>query len=541
MNKEIFANGIATIDLRAEKCAEDQEPSQPTKSYDEAIRATGWGWYNVHLLLLCLPIAWSAVIDTTSTVFVLNSQECEFELTMFRRGIALCVIYMGMIVAGPIWDTCLREYSTAYLGKRNIIIIGILMDALCNLFWTYTSSFYTYVICKFISGLIVAGPLSVVMAYLSEFHAITYQVKFTRWAGLLVAVSNIVPAALAATLLHRADWLNFTLHAQFYPTWRIYLLINGLPSILGVITACLLPKSPKFLIAQGKREDALRILAKMYRWNHRDSNCEYPITNLKHQEAKKRPIGELFADNFQRYKSVFSAPYSHALITVLFLQFFAMMGFHVTRLWVPPLYVTMNHFRVLTRHLYPKDELITMCEMLYPRMQNIDHTGCTYVQPKVEAAVYVNSTIIATTAVILGFVFVLLATTRLRKISLLVFLFLVAAAGCCVTNWAINIPWMLVTVALTIVGSRVAGQLIVAYNSEILPLHLRSTSLSVINFVGNLGAVVGNVIFGILIDIDCSSTFLCLGVCLFLCTIMPVFLVQKVKKMDLDVVEATRF
>ncbi|CAB0028231.1 unnamed protein product [Trichogramma brassicae] len=85
-------------------------------------------------------------------------------------------------------------------------------------------------------------------------------------------------AALAATLLHRADWLNFTLHGQFYPTWRIYLLVNGLPSILGVITACLLPKSPKFLISQGKREDALRILAKMYRWNHRDSNCEYPLS-----------------------------------------------------------------------------------------------------------------------------------------------------------------------------------------------------------------------------------------------------------------------
>ncbi|CAB0028233.1 unnamed protein product [Trichogramma brassicae] len=87
---------LITADLRAEKCAEDhREPSQPPKSYDEAIRATGWGWYNVYLFLLCLPIAWSAVIDTTSTVFVLNSQECEFELTMFRRGIALCVIYMG--------------------------------------------------------------------------------------------------------------------------------------------------------------------------------------------------------------------------------------------------------------------------------------------------------------------------------------------------------------------------------------------------------------------------------------------------------------
>ena len=39
----------------------------------------------------------------------------------------------------------------------------------------------------------IAGPLSVFMAYLGEFHAPAYQKQFNRWATFLILISNIVP------------------------------------------------------------------------------------------------------------------------------------------------------------------------------------------------------------------------------------------------------------------------------------------------------------------------------------------------------------
>ena len=48
------------------------------------------------------------------------------------------------------------------------------------------------------------------------------------------------------------------------------------------------------------------------------------------------------------------------------------------RLWVPPLFVILNNFRVYLRQYYPDDEFITMCEMLYPRIQKLDYASCNY-------------------------------------------------------------------------------------------------------------------------------------------------------------------
>lgn len=82
---------------------------------------------------------------------------------------------------------------------------------------------------------------------------------------------------MAALLLHRADWLNLTINNHFYPTWRIYLLVCGLPSVLGLFTACFLPRSPKCLIAQGKNHEALKQFRRMYSWNHFKTSDDYSV------------------------------------------------------------------------------------------------------------------------------------------------------------------------------------------------------------------------------------------------------------------------
>lgn len=56
---------------------------------------SGYGLFNVLLLLAALPIAWSAAFDTTSGAFILASAECELELTFFRKGVLVAFPYVG--------------------------------------------------------------------------------------------------------------------------------------------------------------------------------------------------------------------------------------------------------------------------------------------------------------------------------------------------------------------------------------------------------------------------------------------------------------
>lgn len=63
-------------------------------------------------------------------------------------------IISGMIIAGPIWDFILQDWITGNVGKRNVILIGIFFDAVCNIVWVHATSFYVYIAVKFISGIL---------------------------------------------------------------------------------------------------------------------------------------------------------------------------------------------------------------------------------------------------------------------------------------------------------------------------------------------------------------------------------------------------
>lgn len=50
---------------------------------------------------------------------------------------------------------------------------------------------------------------------------------------------------------------------------------------------------------------------------------------------------------------------------------------------------------------------------------------------------------------------------------------IISAVGCFGTNWAVQIVYMLIFVAFTIVATRVASNTLIAYNAVVMPDALR--------------------------------------------------------------------
>ncbi|KMQ93186.1 synaptic vesicle glycoprotein 2b, partial [Lasius niger] len=113
-----------------------------------------------------------------------------------------------------------------------------------------------------------------VMTYLTEFHSARYKPRFTTWVGFLFAVANIVPAALGFTILP-LNW-HIDIFGQDYNSWRIYLLICSIPPVVGLVTATMLPESPKYLMAIGRSDAALKLLRRMYCMNTRQPSETFP-------------------------------------------------------------------------------------------------------------------------------------------------------------------------------------------------------------------------------------------------------------------------
>ncbi|XP_076160719.1 putative niacin/nicotinamide transporter NiaP isoform X1 [Ptiloglossa arizonensis] len=500
---------------------------------ENAISEAGYGTLNVLLLIAALPAAWAGIFDTTTSAFVLASAECDLQLTFFRKGVLVAIPFVGMSLTSFVWD-----YATPYVGARNLFVVGLLVDTILNVLCTVVDSYYAFLAIKFLSGVLVGGPFAMVATYLSEFHSARYKARFARWAGLVLNAGIIVPAVLAFLILP-VPW-TVEVFDRRYNEWRIYLLFCAIVPLIGIATTSALPHSPKYLVEIGRPEQALQLLRTMYsvnRWKPADT---FPIKKLLARQNAQLSRRSLFKESAEkirlaRYnaKQLFSGPYLRTVSLLSFLQFGSMLAFNTMRLWVPHLFMILSNFDA---ERWTEDRAPTMSEMLDARrtLPGRDYLGCpdfydVCMTWTINAPVYQKSAMIATAAVAAGFFGGIVATTALRKKILLLAGFLVSLVSCFGANWAQAPLYMLLLCIAVIVTTRVTGNIVIAVNTDVIPTPLRSTGLSVLTTVGNLGAVLGNLIFSALLDLDSVAAFAGMGCLLLVCFCLSFFQPEPVK------------
>ncbi|KAI4486811.1 hypothetical protein M0804_006181 [Polistes exclamans] len=451
-----------------------------TANYERAISVTGFGLFNVLLFVATVPIAWTVLFDTTSPAFILASAECDLQLTFFRKGVLIAFPFIAMLATASLWD-----YVTIYVGRRTLFVLGLLANSILNILSTAVDSYHVFLLIKFISGIIIGGPPSMVMGYLTEFHSATYKARFAAWSGFVFSMGTIVPAALGFTILP-LEW-DVDVFGKTYNSWRIYLLICSIPPVLGFVTASMLPESPKHLMEMGRQDVALKLFRRMYCMNTRKPANTFPIKALLVQKTQlprptlKASLEKIRIDLYNT-KLLFSAPYLSAFSVLTFLQFGSMLGFNTMRLWVPHMFIILNNYDY--EHWKPVGRAPTICEMLdrHAAKPGRPYLNCTNFDDacfewKINPSVYQNSTIIASSAVLFGFLVGFIMTNRLRKRIILyatvaVVAFLISLASSFGINWAQAPPYMLTLAAAVIVTSRIASNIVTAVNADVIPIPL---------------------------------------------------------------------
>ena len=75
-----------------------------------------------------------------------------------------------------------------------------------------------------------------------------------------------------------------------YNSWRLYLGVIGIPTLIVAAVLTRYPESPKFLLSRGKSEEALEILRDVYASNAGRHRNEYPVCKYrKRTKQKKKP------------------------------------------------------------------------------------------------------------------------------------------------------------------------------------------------------------------------------------------------------------
>ncbi|XP_023311261.1 synaptic vesicle glycoprotein 2B-like [Anoplophora glabripennis] len=498
-------------------------------TFENAVTVTGFGKFNILLLLVIIPANFASVFETTTMSFIFSPAQCDLDLSLEDKGFLNSITFIGMISGGLIWG-----FLFDTLGRKKLLVCGYLLDGTFVFLSAFSQSITPLIICKFLGGFIINGPFAAMSAYLSEFHCAKYRSRIQLTIGTVNTIGTIILPLLSWAILPRA-W-EFSLFGGVYHSWNVYLLLCSIPAFYSGIVFLFLPESPKFLMTTGKNEKALKIFRKVYRINSGEPEESFPITELVDETAiptdskhggkvtANRTKIQALKEGWQQINPLFHSPYSIKMVLVCLIQICNLQSVSMLRLWLPEMFQAIEDYKL--HHNGSTDSLCTMLQQLKP---NKAVTGCTINMDN--APVYINSIIVS--SVSLGGYLVTGSIINLigKKKILVILGFLSSISSCSLyisQNNATTIALSSVFTGMMSICINVILSVVVA----IFPTTLRTLTLSIAMMIGRIGAVSGSMLFPVLLQIGCFPTFFYIGGTV-LCSTLLCFLLPYTENKEL--------
>ncbi|KAH0955694.1 hypothetical protein HN011_001947, partial [Eciton burchellii] len=509
------------IDTSEKKKAEQRDsitiedvPSTKIADFETAISAAGTGKFQYLLILAIIPASWASSMDTANMSMILASAECDLGLSLFDKGVLNAITYVGMVLSGFIWG-----YLADVKGRKKVILYGYLADGICNVLSGFSQNFGTLVFFKFLSGIIVSGPYASLMAYCAEFYGAEGRAKVPLLVGFSVQFGCVINAALAWLVVPQPWSFSIWDGAFVYNSWRIFLSLCGVPTLIGVVCLCFFPESPKFLMTQDRNEDALEVFRRIFSVNTGLPKDNYPVHALGDVNLNNASTKESYAvesesggksclnDGIRQMKPIFLKPYLSRILLLVTTQFCGMLCLNTLRLWQPQLFTTIENFDSLNSEV----ENPTFCEILDLSTTADANKTATFegAAPSCESVVVSDSTYIDTVIVSASAsIFILFASIFVNYLEhkYLALISYGCALLCLVALiWSTNALTTLILTCLYLGLQCKNFNVMIGATVLLFPTSLRAMAVSMEMIIGRIGSMIGNLIFPVLLRYGCVA------------------------------------
>ncbi|EDW38490.1 GL12623 [Drosophila persimilis] len=514
--------------------------------FDKAIEAAGFGIFNLLLLFVSIPAQSAAIFESSSMSFILPVAECDLRLTLEDKGVLNAVAYAGMTISAIAWG-----YLADTKGRKKILYWGYLIDAVCVFGSALSQNFMMLVVFKFLGGLVVNGPAAVLFTYLTEMHGPKHRSSVLMIVGMVTSTATVSLPLLAWGIFPR-DW-DFEIVGLTIHSWQIFLFVLGIPSLVSGLIFCAMPESPRFLMAQGRTEEALQAFQHIYHVNTRKPKDTYPIKVLVQeapnrkanqdeviytieektgekvpQKPQSRTLMESLRAGFGQMKPLAHKPLLSLSLLLYIMQFSIFLGMNTIRLWLPQLFASMAEYEAEF-----SGATASMCTILEFSVNKTAETALDYAnacsQPKeISMDMYINNIIVSAC----GFVGYFFAGGLLKALGpkrLMTYgLYLSGAFGMLLYFSVSSMMTLFVSATfLTITGIAVSSLLgaVVA----LFPTQLRTVVVAIAMMCGRFGALSGNLLFPVFIQIGCLPPFIMVSSVLLLAGTLSIFVPNPAK------------
>ncbi|CAL1594682.1 unnamed protein product [Knipowitschia caucasica] len=461
-----------------------EEGGKKRMNFEEAVQQAGFGLFHWLLLLVCGWANASDAVEILCVSFLLPTARCDLHLSSADMGVLTASIFLGMMVGGYAWG-----YLADQRGRCRVLVVSLAVNGVFGALSSMAPGFWLFLLLRFISGIGVGGSVPVIFSYFSEFMPRLRRGAMISALATFWMAGNILAAGLA--------WLVIPRRWARLESWRVFVVLCSVPSLSSaLIFKALMPESPKFLMEAGQEKEAARVFQLVVRVNTRGKGngkefalCVSSIRDSSSKMLQKEKFGSVFKKFLSPVREIFKSTLATRSTALLIIFYCISFGYYGLWMWFPELF----------KRLEDGGSPCTNVSRVYA----INNQSCY----PVKTAVYMEGFFIAASN-LPGNIFTILMMDNIGGKALL----------CCsllLSSLSVFLIYLVKTKSHSLLLSCVfSGVSVMVWNAldvvgtELYPTHLRSSALGFFTGVGRVAAIMGNMVFGGLVDTDCAVPIL---------------------------------
>ncbi|XP_011495875.1 PREDICTED: synaptic vesicle glycoprotein 2C-like [Ceratosolen solmsi marchali] len=490
--------------------------------FEHAISVTGFGKFHYMLLAVCGLIYMDTAIGVTILSFVLPAAQCDLQMDSTSKGWLTAAPMLGMVIGSYIWG-CLADTK----GRKVVLITTLLMDGIVGILSSFVQYFWVFLVFRFFNGFAVTGAMGIVFPYLGEFQPTKHRERILCWMEMFWTI-GVILLPLIAWLIVPLD-LSYETTTFDFKSWNLFVALCALPSLVLGLWLFAFPESPKFLLECGETDAALEVFRWIYAQNTSNDPDTYPVKFLQEKPNSKdkstralklhrrKDLKVLVAEVWDLTKALCKPPYVKNTLLACGIQFGLTSSYYTLMVWFPELFTRFEEFE----DTYP-DKTTSVCivSALPGNMTDLDPYGC---ETTIPPSVYLHTVYIGL-ACVPGSIVLPLLVHKLGAKFFLIFSLVISGGVTVGFYYVINATQNLILSCLFEALTSLGISLVYCVIVDMFPTNLRVMAAALSLTMGRLGALVGNLVFGYLIDLACVVPVILFAAFLFACGFLSIFL-----------------
>ena len=249
-------------------------PDDYGRTADEIFDELGWGWFQIRLFIIVGLSFACDVMEIQLLTFIQGCVKAEWGLSSEIEALLTGMVFLGQIIGmltlGPLADI---------YGRRISILLGWFLIVVFGLVSCLSTDITMLIITRMFVGVGIGSSQSVAYDLFAETVPTMYRNRIVYISLFSVFGSEYVIGVAAGSLVEYG--------------WRYTTFFCALPILtLGIIGYFCLPESPRWLISQGRMEEAEALFKEIAIMNEADDQCG-PIVARPITEPSDKTLSDL--------------------------------------------------------------------------------------------------------------------------------------------------------------------------------------------------------------------------------------------------------